>query len=312
MSWNVELDKEFKANWHPDAFKKGMLQQISDRAPESDRMLVFANIGWNINEREVNILKEVYSIPRENIKQIKNRTFTLEFTERNIYETAIKNSFIQIGTEPVRINVPEKRESNIRPIQCFRCQKYSHYNTFCRGEKNICRYCAEDHESKNCPVADKSSKWKCSNCVADKREDINHRAGSRECKIHLEEIKAIASARTNTSQQKQPANETNAEVYITKESAEKYITKEEAEKLYTELRTETAEEYVSNDKLKSLMDGLRNSLTTYVKCINYDKNTVMETIGELELALWHERPRLLRRITPIEGGVNLLKKLTDN
>ncbi|GBN37282.1 hypothetical protein AVEN_160353-1, partial [Araneus ventricosus] len=58
---------------------------------------------------------------------------------------------------PVKPYVPE-------PIRCFKCQKFGHTITACRGSKEICARCSlPDHNSKDCSATTP----KCYNCEGD-------------------------------------------------------------------------------------------------------------------------------------------------
>ena len=63
------------------------------------------------------------------------------------------------------------------PTRCFKCQKFGHVSSNCRG-KLKCPNCSEEHEFENC---DKKEIKKCSNCGG------NHSAGYKGC---LEFLKA--------------------------------------------------------------------------------------------------------------------------
>lgn len=69
--------------------------------------------------------------------------------------------------------------------RCFKCQQYFHKTKDCKN-KLVCAYCAEEHETKDCP---KSSK-KCNNCaIANERfklqHDICHETSNRNCPSYI-------------------------------------------------------------------------------------------------------------------------------
>ncbi|GBN76309.1 hypothetical protein AVEN_130959-1 [Araneus ventricosus] len=72
---------------------------------------------------------------------------------------------------PVKPYIPD-------PLRCFKCQKFGHTITACRGDKEICARCSlPDHNSKNCS----STTAKCYNCEGD------HPAYFRSCPRYKEE-----------------------------------------------------------------------------------------------------------------------------
>ncbi|GBN96043.1 hypothetical protein AVEN_241604-1 [Araneus ventricosus] len=72
---------------------------------------------------------------------------------------------------PVKPYVPE-------PIRCFKCQKFGHTITACRGSKEICaRFSLPDHNSKDCSATTP----KCYNCEGD------HPAYFRTCPRYRQE-----------------------------------------------------------------------------------------------------------------------------
>ncbi|GBN79514.1 hypothetical protein AVEN_205512-1 [Araneus ventricosus] len=76
-----------------------------------------------------------------------------------------KNVKIAYINCPVKPYIPD-------PLRCFKCQKFGHTTTACRGNKEICARCSlPDHNSQTC----KSTTQKCYNCSSD------HPSYSRSC-----------------------------------------------------------------------------------------------------------------------------------
>ena len=93
--------------------------------------------------------------------------------------------------------------------QCYSCQKYGHKqgSDFCphKGTSNeVCKFCAGNHKSKDCPVKNDKSKHKCANCASSKILSIrqgacSHIATSRDCPIAIRELKYLASRTATVS-----------------------------------------------------------------------------------------------------------------
>jgi hypothetical protein len=68
--------------------------------------------------------------------------------------------------------------------QYFNCQQYSHIGTTCVNTVK-CVYCAEGHQSRDCPSKD-APENKCANCEG------AHTAWSTECKARQQEVERVA------------------------------------------------------------------------------------------------------------------------
>ena len=69
--------------------------------------------------------------------------------------------------------------------QCYNCQKFRHQTNECQlksQEKQICRYCSEDHDGRTCPHKSDINKYKCGNCQG------NHSSTYRQCPVLLNEV----------------------------------------------------------------------------------------------------------------------------
>jgi hypothetical protein len=86
----------------------------------------------------------------------------------------------------------ERYDRQCRLKQCYKCQKYGHIGTQCRAN-TACGYCAEAHNSKDCPTkVDKSAMRKCAVCKG-AHEAWNNRCPVR--KTELNKVKAAYDAR---------------------------------------------------------------------------------------------------------------------
>lgn len=50
----------------------------------------------------------------------------------------------------------------LNSTKCSKCQKFGHTAAYCKSEKRVCGWCAQDHAKSECPNLDK--KPKCANC----------------------------------------------------------------------------------------------------------------------------------------------------
>jgi len=106
---------------------------------------------------------------------------TLKSGENNRRPT---NTFIltfNTPTTPHHINIGYLRvkvDTYVpNPLRCFNCQKFGHFNKFCRSETVCCR-CGGKHTVQGCKNA-----VKCTNC------SIPHMASSKKCPVWLQEKK---------------------------------------------------------------------------------------------------------------------------
>lgn len=83
----------------------------------------------------------------------------------------------------------------IDPPLCLKCQGYGHTKAHCKDQLT-CRWCGEEgHIHKECPK--RSLPPECRNCKrSGKKSELKHCAGSRECPVHLSEMRLLAK-RTN-------------------------------------------------------------------------------------------------------------------
>ena len=80
--------------------------------------------------------------------------------------------------------------------QCFHCQKIGHTSEYCDSQKPVCKYCGQNHESKNCEIKDDPSKHCCANCLASDNEDYkrnarNHNASSYKCPFYVNALRYL-------------------------------------------------------------------------------------------------------------------------
>ena len=67
----------------------------------------------------------------------------------------------------------------IKPIQCFKCQKFGHYSSECGEGSSICVKCTGNHKVADCT----SQKLKCANC------SLEHTSSYGGCKIYQQNLK---------------------------------------------------------------------------------------------------------------------------
>ena len=78
----------------------------------------------------------------------------------------------------------------IKPTVCFKCQGYAHIAKKCTKSYDTCRYCGDQHKTRECPVKD-SSDYKCPVCVRHNRGNPKHLAHTDECPCYKSEIKRV-------------------------------------------------------------------------------------------------------------------------
>lgn len=73
--------------------------------------------------------------------------------------------------------------------QCYSCQKFGHTKSSCpdfRRNVQVCRYCTENHDGKNCSHKGDPSKYKCANCGQ------NHSTTYAGCSILRSQVEMLA------------------------------------------------------------------------------------------------------------------------
>ncbi|XP_055924706.1 uncharacterized protein LOC129975493 [Argiope bruennichi] len=127
----------------------------------------------DLEEDILNCLKEqnVIAVRRITIKknnQIQPTKHLILTFNTPVLPKSVKIAYINCSVKPYIPN----------PIRCFKCQKFGHTITACRGDKEICARCSlPDHNSNNCT----STTPKCFNCSGD------HPAYFRSCPRYKEE-----------------------------------------------------------------------------------------------------------------------------
>jgi len=82
-----------------------------------------------------------------------------------------------------RLYPTEKYTCQLQLTQCYKCQKWEHRASQCRG-KETCAKCANEHATQRCNK-DETAETKCTNCGE------NHPAWHRNCSHRIKEIKRI-------------------------------------------------------------------------------------------------------------------------
>lgn len=92
----------------------------------------------------------------------------------------INKGYIKIGYIACQI------EKTFKIHRCGFCRSYKHKQEYCpKKESTICEFCAEVHESNQCPAKNDKSKIRCINCSK------NHPVFSRECESYIEAYQSL-------------------------------------------------------------------------------------------------------------------------
>ena len=195
--------------WHEDAFSGGILSVDRANSAEATKvdLAVYTNIYRNLGKKDFEYLANKYGINRDNITQVRNTTFKITFDDEKIYDEVVEAKYMQLVNEPIKISLPRARETPIKIIQCYICQDFGHYNTYCPtiqasgkpGGIPICRYCSKNHHSKNCAKLDNPAKYVCVKCPPGYN---NHKCGSRSCPKYQDEIQKVVAKRNREEQEK--------------------------------------------------------------------------------------------------------------
>ena len=129
-----------------------------------------------------------------------NRTFDIMFIKEDprrnrssiaavkvdidIYK-AIKSLNFQVFIDFSRCHVTDR----IHVTQCYKCQRFGHMRNTCTTTSSatqVCRLCAENLDSKNCPNKGNYELYKCANC------GLNHSATYTGCKVLQSQVFSIA------------------------------------------------------------------------------------------------------------------------
>ena len=71
--------------------------------------------------------------------------------------------------------------------QCYRCQKFGHTSKQCQRSSDdlVCRYCTENHESKDGPLKGQLESYKCANCKS------NHASTYTKCPVLQSQLQIL-------------------------------------------------------------------------------------------------------------------------
>ncbi len=97
--------------------------------------------------------------------------------DKDVYDE-IKKLDNRIYIDFTRCHISDR----LRVIQCYRCQEFGHVSNNCPAKSQICRYCGECHNAKNCPVKANTNKYKCINCKG------HHATNSIKCPTLLSQV----------------------------------------------------------------------------------------------------------------------------
>ena len=86
-------------------------------------------------------------------------------------------------------------------VQCYQCQEFGHKkgSHHCKSKDvSVCMYCAENHQSKNCPNKKNKSHHKCSNCSKStnshtRSNAAGHTTTSDKCPVVQNEAQSLIS-----------------------------------------------------------------------------------------------------------------------
>ena len=92
-----------------------------------------------------------------------------------------------------------RTRDHFQPTQCFACQKYGHKQgspeCSIKSNASICLYCADNHQSKACPVKKDTDKHKCANCqhstTLKHKQNCSHTSTSLACPFMIKEINSL-------------------------------------------------------------------------------------------------------------------------
>lgn len=85
------------------------------------------------------------------------------------------------------IQVQKFHSNNANGIQCFRCQRFGHSSRNCNHSPR-CVKCMENHETKSCPIKERTETVQCCNCQ--EKHPANYRACKERVK-YLEQQKSV-------------------------------------------------------------------------------------------------------------------------
>ena len=97
-----------------------------------------------------------------------------------IYPSLIKKRILTVSW--VSLTMDQSRSASL----CLKCGSHRHNGKDCSA-KICCLVCAENHETSNCTITEKSL-WKCVNCLK-ANFDSNHTAFSHKCKFNIAQQK---------------------------------------------------------------------------------------------------------------------------
>ena len=123
--------------------------------------ILFIKEDWqknNFSVAAVKISKEIYS----EIRQLKYQLY-IDFTRCRVSD---------------RFHLP----------QCYGCQKFGHTSNNCQMKEHniqVCRYCAENHQSKSCPHKGQRDMYKCANCGS------NHTSTYIKCPVVQSQLQSL-------------------------------------------------------------------------------------------------------------------------
>jgi hypothetical protein len=114
-------------------------------------------------------------------------TLLLEFTKPEDANKIIDEGLVWQGI----FHDTERYERQCRLKQCFKCQKYGHIGTQCKAPP-ACGYCAQNHNSRDCPSrTNQDTPKKCVCCRG------THEAWSSHCPIRKDQLARTKSAYEN-------------------------------------------------------------------------------------------------------------------
>ena len=204
-----ESDRILQEDWSADAFTYG-IKKINS-TPKFFIALHNLNTVFDVDDIEnKEYMLENYKIT--NMMRITKKSINKPLDlvkaivcDYDTFKSITDAKKIVIGCSRIRVS-PWKFD--IRPDQCFHCQKMGHFAEKCpdKFKKPTCLKCAKNHHHSDCPLNKNNdqSKYRCANCNG------NHAACSKSCEVLKKEVERKKEILENKTK-KQSKNFTRVE-----------------------------------------------------------------------------------------------------
>ena len=186
-----------------------------------------------------------------------------EFSSRQSLEEALLNGFVKAGAFEIKITP----WNNITVSQCFKCQCLYHTINDCTSMTPKCKFCAQNHMSKECIYKNDKSMFECVNCS----NNDKHRSDDRHACPHYD----IAYESAQMKQKRKPHEQTSSlqeQMYLLNLKIEETTVKS---LIFTRecLNRENSKDItILTDNLldKSMFEPIRNKMKAHYKTTNKD------------------------------------------